>query len=120
MRTLIEDIAKCCGVLAHVTKLHRISTAGFLAPQMTSYQALLDLSAHERQKKILAMDEMVTQFPALHLDANAALKLQQGQVVPRDDLVEEQIYRLYHHSFIGLGQFIPALGLVAKRMLQLV
>jgi tRNA pseudouridine55 synthase len=120
MRTLMEDIAKRCGQLAHVTKLHRISTAGFSAPQMISYAEFLDLSDDARQAQIMPMDQMVIQFSSLVLDANTALKLQQGQVIPRDDLAAGQIYRLYHEKFIGLGCFEPGIGLVAKRMLQMV
>ena len=116
MRTLIEDIAKACGELAHVTKLHRVSTAGFLASEMISLEALKALSDEERQAKILPMDLMVAQFPKLSLNADDSLRLQQGQVVLRDDLSEDDIYRLYHQEFIGLGQYKPEIGLVAKRM----
>jgi tRNA pseudouridine55 synthase len=116
MRTLIEDIAKACGQLAHVTKLHRTSTAGFLASEMISMEALLALNEDERRAKILPMDVMVGQFPELSLDANESLRLQQGQVVFRDDLSDQMVYRLYHQEFIGLGAFKSDLGLVAKRM----
>jgi tRNA pseudouridine55 synthase len=116
MRTLVEDIAKALGTLAHVTCLHRISTAGFVASEMISFEELAALNIEERQAKILPMDVMVAQFPQLNLNAEDALRLQQGQVIPRHDLKDEMVYRLYHQEFIGLGSFQSSLGLVAKRM----
>ena len=118
MRTLIEDMAKKLGTYAHVTLLHRIATGGFVASQMVTLQHLESMPETDRLNYLLPMDTLVSQFPRLDLSNEDTQKLQQGQIVSRDDLLSQQLYRLYCRDFVGLGEFISGKGLVAKRMCQ--
>jgi len=118
MRSLIEDIAERLGTVAYVNILHRVSTAGFESEGMISFSELEQLSEPERLKYILPMDQMVQQFPALHLQNDDVLKLQYGQIVQIDNLVDTQIYRLYADQFVGLGQYFVGKGLLVKRLCQ--
>jgi tRNA pseudouridine55 synthase len=116
MRTLIEDIAKELQTYAHVTSLHRVATGGFVATQMCSLQQLENMSEQDRLAQLLPMDALVNQFEALALTQDQQLKLQQGQNIAWTGLTSQQVYRLYAPDFIGLGQFDPIKGLIAKRM----
>jgi tRNA pseudouridine55 synthase len=118
MRTLVEDIAQKLSTVAHVTKLRRLSTAGFHQEDMVTMNDLESMEKSEQLNKILPMDVMVMQFPELHLTEEQAIKLKHGQVVNYDGLISQQIYRLYQDDFIGLGQYVIEKGLIVKRLCQ--
>ena len=118
MRTLIEDIAYKLSTVAHVTKLRRLSTAGFEQDSMISLSELQAMTSTEQLARLLPMDVMVMQFPHLHLTQEQVIKLKHGQIVNYDGLVSQQIYRLYQEDFIGLGQYICGKGLIVKRLCQ--
>lgn len=118
MRTLVEDIAQKLSTVAHVTKLRRLSTAGFHQQDMVTINDLESMDKSEQLKKILPMDVMVMQFPELHLTEEQTIQLKHGQVVSYDGLISQQIYRLYQDTFIGLGQYVMKQGLIVKRLCQ--
>jgi len=117
MRTLVEDVGKMIGCGAHVVKLHRLSTFGFQAEEMMSFEDLEALSETERLQHIRPMDVMVKDFPRLFLPADESLRLVQGQTL-RFDASGPQIYRVYNanQQFFGLAEFVPGKGLIAKRL----
>lgn len=120
MRTLIEDIGNRLGCGAHVTKLHRLSTAGFGPSEMITLEALEQLSEEERQNYLLPMDVMVKQFPALTLNDQHAKRIAQGQILVLDHVLMVNTYRLYteQNEFFGLADYSDEHKLIANRICQ--
>ncbi|NBX84459.1 MAG: tRNA pseudouridine(55) synthase TruB [Gammaproteobacteria bacterium] len=120
MRTLVEDIGNRIGCGAHVTKLHRLSTAGFDASEMISLEELEKLLPEEQQKWILPMDVMVSQFPVMTLNEEETVRIAQGQILKLTQHYPENTYRLYTeaHEFFGLADCTSEQKLIANRICQ--
>lgn len=117
IRSLVEDIGKQFGCGAHVTQLHRSSTGGFLAQDMCTFTELSAMSEAARFARLLPMDVMLLDFPSYHLSQDEAYRIQNGQILAVNDL-SAACYRLYNQDqvFVGLGEYRPQRGLMAKRM----
>ncbi|NDH08090.1 MAG: tRNA pseudouridine(55) synthase TruB [Gammaproteobacteria bacterium] len=117
IRRLVEDIGERFGCGAHVTQLHRSTTAGFSAADMRTYAELLDMDEPLRLSRLLPIDVMLMEFPSHHLSQEEAYRIQNGQILAVHDL-PAAFYRLYNQdqAFIGLGEYRPQQGLMAKRM----
>jgi tRNA pseudouridine55 synthase len=120
MRTLVEDIGNQIGCGAHVTKLHRLSTAGFSAFEMISLEELEKLPTEAQQKWVLPMDVMVSQFPMMTLNDAEALRIAQGQILKLTKFYPENTYRLYTgaNEFFGLADCTSEQKLIANRICQ--
>ena len=117
IRSLVEDIGKQFGCGAHVIQLHRCSTGGFLSSDMRTYSELLAMDDASRLARLLPMDVMLSDFPSYHLSHEEANRIQNGQILAVHDL-PAACYRLYNQDqiFVGLGEYRPERGLMAKRM----
>jgi tRNA pseudouridine55 synthase len=120
MRTLVEDIGNQIGCGAHVTKLHRLSTAGFSASEMISLEELEKCSPEDQQKWILPMDVMVSQFPIMTLSDDEAIRIAQGQILKLTQDYPKNTYRLYTEAqeFFGLADCTAEQKLIANRICQ--
>jgi tRNA pseudouridine55 synthase len=85
VRTLVEDLAKAAGTVAHVVALRRLAIEPFTEDAMQSFAAL-ERAAGEGQaaleRCLVAPDAALPQWPAVNLAAPEALRLAQGQSVP--------------------------------------
>ncbi len=85
VRTLVEDVAKAAGTVAHVAALRRLSIGPFAEAAMHSFAAL-EAAALEGQdalgRCLLAADTALAGWPATQLEAEEATRLAQGQAVP--------------------------------------
>ncbi len=118
IRSLIDDIGDLLGVGAHVTKLHRLSTAGFAHDPMYIVEDLQKKTAVELNACLLPMERAVNYLPQLHLNTDQLRALRQGKVV--NNLQENEFQgcvRLYAEGqFVGLGNHSVA-QLTVKRLL---
>lgn len=119
IRSLVEDIGERLGVGAHVTKLHRLSTAGFADEQMYSFADLQNKSSLEAIACLLPMERAVAHLPVMHLRNDDVLALQQGKLLNKVVSGLEGCVRLYNEAaqFIGLGELQSSGILVVKRLL---
>ena len=87
VRTLVEDIAKAAGTVAHTAKLHRETVGGFRAEDM------LDLSRAEKAaesgpeellRRLIPADAALDDWPGCWLAADDAARFCGGQRVPCD------------------------------------
>ena len=121
IRNLVEDIGEQLKVGAHVTRLHRLYTAGFADEPMYSIDELQAKSIPERMNCLLPMDRAVSYLPRLTLQADAVDALRQGKSVtglPATSITG--CVRLYKDDtqFVGLGD-LDAEGLLkVKRLLS--
>jgi len=117
VRTLAEDIAKKLNSCAHITALRRLSVGPYDGDMLTIEQ----LSAFAEQDSdvldacLQPIDSGVADWPDVHLGADAAFYVRQGQAVMVPHAPTQGWVRIYDQSqFLGLGE-IQDDGMVAPR-----
>jgi len=117
VRTLVEDIAKKLDNCAHITALRRLSVGPYDGAMMTMDQ-LMELAeqGHDAlDQSLQPVDSGVADWPDVHLAADAAFYVQQGQAVMVPHAPTQGWVRIYDQSqFLGLGE-IQDDGMVAPR-----
>jgi tRNA pseudouridine55 synthase len=101
IRTLLEDFAKKCSTLAHMTSLHR-TQLGILESDLIQIN---DLKNTETPFKFLRpMDIALIEYPRLKLSKDQVQTLIHGLRIELKRPL--QIYRIYDHKdqFVGLGE----------------
>lgn len=101
IRTLLEDFAKACGTVAHMSALHRTQTGIFSGEDMLTLEAFTesdDLSSH-----LINMDQALTEYPKQCLSAEQTSDLIHGKTITCEG--EADMYRLYDNKqqFLGMG-----------------
>ncbi|MBI3148114.1 MAG: tRNA pseudouridine(55) synthase TruB [Betaproteobacteria bacterium] len=81
IRTLAEDLGEALGCGAHLAALRRVATAGFAIEEAHTLEQLEALDEGERDALLLPAQVLVAHLPALSLSADAARRLQQGQLL---------------------------------------
>lgn len=120
IRNLLEDIGDDLQVGAHLTRLHRLYTAGFQNSPMYTLNQLENMSCAERLQILIPMDRAVAHFCPVVLSKEEILALRQGRVLSGKKNQEElDFIRLYDEQaqFIGLGQRQINGDIKAKRLL---
>jgi tRNA pseudouridine55 synthase len=120
IRTLVEDVAKKAGTVAHTARLHRETVAEFESGDMLEIGEV-EASAEEGRDvlrmRLLPPDRALVGFPALHIDTEAGSRFCGGQPVTApfaDDI--KGLARVYggENEFLGVGE-LAADGLLAPR-----
>ncbi len=121
IRNLVEDIGDALGVGAHVTQLHRVSTAGFIEDAMYTLEQLEEMTLQQRLDCLIPMDKAVDYLNAIFLSDDEALAIRQGRIVGGKDVgIEGDCVRLYDNQsqFIGVGILLVNGDLKAKRLVS--
>lgn len=119
VRSLVEDIARRAGTVAHTARLHRETVAEFGAHEMVDLKAI-EASAAEGpgplRESLLPPDRALTGLGEVCLDAAAALRFCGGQAVAAGDAGIAGLARVYgaEHVFLGVGE-ISGDGKIAPR-----
>lgn len=120
IRNLVEDIGDTLGVGAHVTRLHRVFTAGFQNMPMYSLDDLQAMTLEQRFNCLIPMDRAVDYLGSVTLSDDEVLTIRQGRLITViQDLNEGSCVRLYDErmQFIGLGELQIDGRIKAKRLL---
>jgi tRNA pseudouridine55 synthase len=123
VRTLVEDVADRLGTYAHVTALRRLGAGPYGEAGMVglpALESLADAGLAALDAVLLPMDTAAAQWPAVHVGADSAHYLLQGQPVMVPRAPTAGWVRLYTEGtrFLGMGR-ITEEGLVApKRLVQ--
>ena len=121
VRTLVEDIAEAAGTLGHVAALRRLSVGDFPADEMVSMGDLEDVAARdeaELERFLRPIDEAISGWPAVHLNADQAYYLRRGNPVHTQEVTEPCLVRVYEtgHRFIGVGEVLRDGRLAPRRL----
>ncbi len=117
VRTLVEDIAKKLGAGAHITALRRLSVGPYEGEMLTmeQLQVLVEQGTDALDASLQPVDSGVADWPDVHLGADAAFYVRQGQPVLVPHAPTHGWVRIYDQSnFLGVGE-IQDDGLVAPR-----
>jgi tRNA pseudouridine55 synthase len=118
IRSLVEDIAKAAGTVAHTSRLHRETVADFRGEDMLELRTLeaeaTDGPEHVR-KLLLPADTALTGLPEVDLEATMAVRFCGGQAVAAP-AAREGLARVYNeqHEFLGVGE-VSRDGKIAPR-----
>ncbi|MBK1672183.1 tRNA pseudouridine(55) synthase TruB [Ectothiorhodospira shaposhnikovii] len=122
IRTLVEDIGRALGCGAHVIELRRVGLTPFETPRMVTLQqleALAEQGPEALDGALHPADEALMHWPEVHLDADSAFYLTQGQAVFVPGLARAGWLRLYGPGdrFLGIGQLQDDGRLAPKRLM---
>jgi tRNA pseudouridine55 synthase len=118
IRTLVEDIAKAAGTLAHAASLHRENVGNFNADDMLDMSSAATVAAEgpdALRGKLLPADIALASWPEVAIDAGEAAKFVGGQAVTVPQATEGLV-RVYDSQriFLGVGE-LAGNGLLAPR-----
>lgn len=107
VRTLVEDLAKALGTVAHVTVLRRLAVSAFPSEQMVS-MAEIEALAEEKNcdSLLLPMANAVSHFPAVTVPADSLHYIQQGHPVLVPNAPTSGLVRILdaQAALVGIGE----------------
>jgi tRNA pseudouridine55 synthase len=114
IRSLARDIGAALGCGAHLSALRRTVVGRFRVESAVSLEALADMTPDERHRKLVGLDQLVADWPAVVLDEAAAASFCQGQAVTVAAFIEDAAppaQKIAVHCggrLIGLGRSTPS------------
>jgi tRNA pseudouridine55 synthase len=119
IRSLAYDIGEALGCGAHVASLRRTATAGFAITEAIGLDELKAWSPAARDARLLPVDTVLAEWPALALDAGEVQRIQCGLSVARLAL-PPGVLRLYGPAgFVGMGEVGHDGRVVPKRLMAI-
>ena len=124
IRTLVEDIAKAAGTVAHTVRLHRETVGDFRAADMLDMdgaEQLAESGPEALRERLQSADQALASWPECQVEAAAGERFSGGQAVPTEIEGRAVFVRVYgeNHRFLGVGE-LTGVGTVApKRIFRL-
>ena len=124
VRTLVEDIARQGGTVAHTIRLHRETVAGFAAEDMIDLGTVERLAEEDRdglRSGLLPPDEALTAMPAMDVGAADGSRFRGGQALQVAPGGPEGLVRVYEpgKKFLGVGELTADGVLAPRRVFQI-
>ncbi len=123
VRTLVEDIARRAGTVAHTARLHRETVGSFAAADMLDLTGVEAIAAEEGatalRTRLLPPDTALESMPAVTPDEASLARFAAGQQVPADG--PAGLVRVYGGpgEFVGVGELSEDGRLAPKRLFHL-
>lgn len=124
VRTLVEDIAKALGTVAHVLTLRRLAVTPYGDAIMHSLKSLEEIREamgdHGLSATLLPVETSVKIFPAIKLSTSATFYLKMGQAVRAPFAINDPLVRLMAEDgrFLGIGEVLEDGRVKPHRMLS--
>ena len=121
IRTLAEDMGAALGCGAHLIELRRTSTADYRLENAVTIEQLEKMTLNDKDALLLAVDSSLQNMPAVHVDADSAFYLSQGQSIWQSGQIPAEDFRLYDAAgtFLGLGKRLDDGKIAPKRLVNL-
>lgn len=107
IRSLCRDIAEKLGTVGHMSYLIRLkSGTGLTIHRAVPLKFLERMTNTELHDILISLEDMLSEYPEIRLDANVYFNLFNGQCLPfeHSSYQENTLYRIYADSFLGLGK----------------
>jgi tRNA pseudouridine55 synthase len=123
MRTLVEDIARAAGTVAHTASLHRESVGDFRAEDMVDMrraEQVAETGPEALREQLLPADVALASWPKCQIDESRAHRFAEGQAVGvcaaerRAGNSWVRVYTAAGNRFLGVGELADD-GKVAPR-----
>jgi len=123
VRTLVEDIAKKAGTVAHTARLHRESVGDFRADEMLDLTGLEEVAASGSEglkARLLPPDSALEGLAAVELDTEGSGRFTVGQVNSLSVPATAGLVRVYGgaNEFLGVGELSDDGQLAPKRVFR--
>jgi tRNA pseudouridine55 synthase len=118
IRSLAEDIGALLGCGGHVERLRRTAVGNFSIAQAVGFEQLEALPDEARLARLLPLERIVAELPAVTLGEEPAFFLRRGQPVWVPKAPTQGLLRLYsgQDAFFGIGEVLDD-GRIAPRRL---
>lgn len=123
IRSLVEDVARAAGTVAHTAYLHRETVGDFDAGAMLELpaaEAIVGEDPTALRARLLPADSVLDNFPTVNVDASAAERFRLGQAVPSALPGAAGLARVYGPAgaadFLGVGEFVDDNMVAPKRV----
>ena len=121
VRTLVEDIARRAGTLAHTARLHREALGPFSSAEMLDMATIEDIakdSPSALAESLIAPDVALSGFPGVSLDETDGERFSGGQAVPVASDSGSGLARVYgvRNRFLGVGELSGEGWLAPRRV----
>ncbi len=120
VRTLAEDIGEVLGCGAHIVQLRRLSVGPYEGEMVTvqALEELVEQGTHRLDQLLLPVESGVADWPDVHLGADAAFYMSQGQPILVPHAPTEGWVRIYdQQKFLGVGEVQDDGRVAPRRML---
>ncbi|WP_028449407.1 tRNA pseudouridine(55) synthase TruB [Chitinibacter tainanensis] len=124
IRVLAQDLGNALGCGAYLTGLRRTLTGGFRLEDAVSLDDFIALEMPAREALLLSADQLLSNLPALYLEAEQSTAIRHGMPVRGLPTSERGEVKLYDQGqkpdnarFIGLGEVGADGVLRSKRLL---
>jgi tRNA pseudouridine55 synthase len=111
VRTLAEDIGEKLGCGAHLVALRRTGVGVLTLEHAVTLDTLAEAAPAERDSWLQPVDALLSTFPAVHLDADAARRFAQGQRLKLSDIADApatadrvRVYALDDQRLLGVAR----------------
>ena len=111
VRTLAEDIGETLGCGAHLVALRRTGVGALTLEHAVTLDALADVTPETRDSWLQPVDALLSTFPAVHLDADAARRFTQGQRLKLSDIADApaeadrvRVYSIEDQRLLGVAR----------------
>jgi tRNA pseudouridine55 synthase len=124
VRTLVEDIARQAGTVAHTVRLHRETVGQFRAEDMLDLATIEAQAEQDRdglRASLLPPDEALTTIPSVELGEDEAQRFCGGQTIQVASGDENGLKRVYEagRRFLGVGELSGDGELAPRRVFNL-
>jgi tRNA pseudouridine55 synthase len=124
VRTLVEDIARQAGTVAHTVRLHRETVGQFRAEDMLDLATIEAQAEQDRdglRASLLPPDEALTTIPSVELGEDEAQRFCGGQAIQVASGDENGLKRVYEagRRFLGVGELSGDGELAPRRVFNL-
>jgi len=121
IRSLVEDIARAAGTVAHTARLHRETVADFRAEEMVDLKAVEESGAEgpgQLRESLMPPDSALAGLPEVCLDGMDAERFCGGQPVAAGEGGATGLARVYgaEHVFLGVGELLGDGRLAPRRV----
>jgi tRNA pseudouridine55 synthase len=121
IRSLVEDIARAAGTVAHTARLHRETVADFRAEEMVDLKAVEESGAEgpgQLRESLMPPDSALAGLPEVCLDGMDAERFCGGQPVAAGEGDATGLARVYgaEHVFLGVGELLGDGRLAPRRV----
>jgi tRNA pseudouridine55 synthase len=124
VRTLAEDMGETLGCGAHLVMLRRTGVGALTLEHAVTLEALTAADEPARDAWLRPVDALLSTFPAVTLDAEAARRFTHGQRLPLNELVLDRVaceaaerVRVYAQDGRLLGVAKASVGVLAPERL---
>ena len=123
VRTLVEDMARRAGTVAHTARLHRESVGHFSGEDMLDMgiiEKLAEGSPSGLQARLQPADAALQAFPSVSIAEDAGHRFSAGQAVDVGSAQETGLVRVYVSGdrFLGVGELAGDGRLAPRRVFQ--